>query len=64
MAEAMVQEAQSLGQRGRGVAKLNGGRQRGMARLNGQRGRGLAKGAQKRQQLRFQAEMRQRDQHH
>lgn len=64
MAEAMVQEAQILDQRERDAAKLNNERQREITRLNDQRERDLAKDAQEIQQLRFQAEMRQRDQHH
>lgn len=64
MAEAMVQTAQILDQRERDAAKLNDDRQRETTRLNDQRERDLAEDAQEIQQLRFQAEMRQRNQHH
>ena len=53
MAEAIVQEAQILDQCERDATKLNN-----------QRERDLAKDLQEIQQLRFQAEMRQRDQYH
>ncbi len=64
MPEAMVQEAQILDQRERDTAKLNDERQSESTQINDQRERDLAKDAHEIQQLRFQAEMRQRDQHH
>ena len=61
MPQAMVQEAKSLDQHERDAAKLNDERQRESTRINDQRERDLAKDAHEIQQLRFQAEMRQRD---
>ena len=64
MADAMVQEAQILDQQEREAARLNDERQREITRLNDQRERDLARDNREIQQLQFQAEMRQRDQHH
>ena len=64
MADAMVQEAQILDQREKEAAWLNDEQQREITRLNDQREHDLAKDNCEIQQLQFQAEMRQRYQHH